>query len=200
MRTVQLLASDHFLLLSIRGASDPPLLSAKTITNCDTRLEVLGYLVDTEALTVTSPPHKRLKLRLLSAEWPPTRIYASAKQVSQLAGFLMHISFAVRLGSFFVHRLLSSVGMRRIAAGDHFADRMANSGRRVGLGPDFQADLKLWRWFVDKGVDARRGVVGADVVVVVSFAGAPGTTYVVLGRAKNRRRGILSRNRCLLAL
>ena len=99
--------------------------------------------MDTEAPTVTAPPHKRLKLRLLLAEWPSTRTYASAKQVWQFAAFLMHISFAVRPGSFSVHRLLSSVGMPRIAAGDHFAGRMANPGRRVALGPEFHADLEF---------------------------------------------------------
>ena len=79
-------------MLAVRCATDSPQLSASKITNWDTRLEVLGYLVDTEALAVTAPPHNRLKLRLLLAEWPPTtRTYASAKQVSQLAGFLMHI-------------------------------------------------------------------------------------------------------------
>ena len=163
MRTVQSLASDHFRLLGVRGAYDPSLLSASKVTNWDTRLEVLGWWVDTEALTLTAPPHKRLKLRVLSAEWPSTRTHASAKQVSQLAGFLMHISFAVRPGSFFVHRLLSSVGMPRIAAGDHFAGRMADPGRRVALGPEVHADLELWRWFVDKGVDARGGVLSAPM-------------------------------------
>ena len=146
-----------------RRAPDPPLLSASNITNWDTRVEVLGWLVDTEALTVTSPPHKRLKPRLFLAEWPPTRTYASAKQVSQLAGFIMHISFAVRPGSFFVNRPLASVGMPRIAAGDHFAGRMANPGRRVALGPEFHADLEFWRWFVDKGADARGGVLSAPM-------------------------------------
>ena len=150
-------------MLDVRGASDPPLLSARKITNWDTRLEVLGWLVDTEALTVTSPSHKCLKLRLLLAEWPPTRTYASAKQVSQLAGFLMHIYFVVRAGSFFVDRLLALVGMPRIAAGDHFAGRMANPGRRVALGPEFHADFEFWRWIVDKGVDAPGGVLSAPM-------------------------------------
>ena len=159
MRALQSLPSVHFCLLGVRGASAPPLLSASTITNWDTRLEVLGWLVDTEALTLTARPHMRLKLRVILAEWPPTRAHASAKQVSQLACFLMHISFAVRPGSFFVRRLLASVGMPRIAAGDHFAGRMANPGRRVALGPEVHADLEFWRWLVDKGVDARGGVL-----------------------------------------
>ena len=75
----------------------------------------------------------------------------------------MHISFAVRLVSVFVHCLLSSVGMPRIAAGDHFAGRIANPGRRVAVGPDFHADLEFWRWFVGKGVDARIGVLSSPM-------------------------------------
>ena len=196
MRAVQSLASDHFRLLDVLGASDSPLLSASKITNWDTRLEVLGWLVDTEVLTVTTPPHKRLKLLLLLAQWPPNRTYVSANQVSQLAGVLMHIFSAVRPRSFFVHRLLSSVGMPRFAAVDHLAGRMANQERRVAIGPEFHADLEFWRWFVDnKDVDALSGVLSAPIL-----AGAPGTTYVVLGHVKNRRRGILCRNLCLLAL
>ena len=163
MRAVQSLASDHFRLLGVRGAPDPPLVSDSKFTNWDSRLEVLGWLVYTEALTVTATPHKRLKLRLLLAEWPSTRTYASAKQVSQLADFLVHICFAVRPGSFSVHRLLASVGMPFIAAGDQFAVRMANPGRRIALGPEFHADLELWPWFVDKAVDARGGVLSAPM-------------------------------------
>ena len=75
----------------------------------------------------------------------------------------MHISFAVRPGSFFVHRLSASAGMPRIAADDHYAGRMANSGRRVALGPEFHADLEFGRWFVDKGVDARGGVLSVPM-------------------------------------
>ena len=110
-----------------------------------------------------SPPQKRLKLRLLSAERPPTRTYASAKQVSQPAGFLMHFSSAVRPGSFFVHRLLTSVGVPRVAAGDHFAGRIANPGRRDVFGPEFHADLEFWRWVVDNSAGARGGVLSAPM-------------------------------------
>ena len=64
---------------------------------------MLGWVENAEALTVTLLPHKRLKLHALLAEWPPSRVSASAKQVSQPTGFFMHISFAVRPGSIFVH-------------------------------------------------------------------------------------------------
>ena len=75
----------------------------------------------------------------------------------------MHISFTVRPRSFFVHRVLTSVGMPRIAAGDHFAGRMANPVRLVALGPEFRANLEFWRWFVDEGVDARGGVLSVPM-------------------------------------
>ena len=101
VRAVQSLASDRFRLLGVRGASDPPRLSASKTTNWDTRLEVLCWLVDTEALTVTSLPHKRLKLRLLLTECPPTRTYASAKQVSQLAGIFSCTSLLPLVPVFF---------------------------------------------------------------------------------------------------
>ena len=161
LRAVQSLASDHFRLLGERGVSDPPLLSTSKITDWDTRLEVLGWIIDTEALTVTLPSRKRLKLRSLLAEWPPSRASASARQVSKLAGFLMHISFAVRPGLFFVQRLLASVGMPRVASGAGFAYRMPDPGRRVALGPEFHGDLEFWRWFAAEGLDTRGGTLSA---------------------------------------
>ena len=48
-------------------------------------------------------------------------------------------------GSFFLHRLLASVGIPRIPAGRNFAGRMANAGRRVAFGPKFHGDLEFWR-------------------------------------------------------
>ena len=47
----------------------------------------------------------------------------------------MHISFTVRPGSFFVHGLLASIGMPRIAAGDHFLAEWPIRGGVLPLGP-----------------------------------------------------------------
>ena len=138
LSAVQLLASYHFRLLGQRGVFDPPVLSARKITDWDTQLEVLGWVIDTEAYTVTLPSHKRLKLQIRPAEWPSSRTTASARQVSQLVGFLIHVSFAVRPGRFFVNRLLASVGMPGISAGDDFRFRTANPGRHHVLVPEFQ--------------------------------------------------------------
>ena len=54
----------------------------KKNTHRDTRVEVLGWIVDTEWLTVTLPSHTRLKLYPLLLEWPPSRAYVSATQVA----------------------------------------------------------------------------------------------------------------------
>ena len=128
----------------------------------DTRLEVLGWIIDTEALTVTLPSRKRLQLRSLLAEWSPSPASASARQVSKLAGFLMNISFAVRPGLFFVQRLLASVGMPRVASGAGYAYRMTEPGRRVALGPEFHGDLEFC-WFAAEGIDARGGTLSAPM-------------------------------------
>ena len=50
-----------------------------------------------------------------------------------------------------------------MAAGDHVAGRMVNAGRRVARGPEVHADVEFWRWFVDKGVHARDGVLSAPM-------------------------------------
>ena len=75
---------------------------------------------------------------LLSPSPAESRTPASAKQVWQVVGFLMHFSFAVRPGRFFVNRLLASVGMPGISAGDDFRFRTANPGRHHVLVPEFQ--------------------------------------------------------------
>lgn len=61
------------------------------LTGGATPPEVLGWIIDTEALTITLPSRKRNKLRGLLAEWPPSRASAPAKQVSQLAGFQAYL-------------------------------------------------------------------------------------------------------------
>ena len=94
---------------------------------------------------------------------PSSRTTASARQVSQLVGFLIHVSFVVRPGRFFVNRLLASVGMPRISAGADFGFRTANLGRRLVLGPEFQGNLEFWRWFIEEGLDARGGTLSAPM-------------------------------------
>lgn len=160
---MQSLSSDYFRSLGERRTSDLPLLSAGEVTNWDTRVEVWGRIVGTEALTVALPSHKRFTPHSLLAEWPASRASASAKQVSQLASLLVHISFAVRPGAFCLHRLLASVEMPRMAAGTDFAGLMASPGRLVALWPESHRDLEFRRWFAEVGVDARGGALSAPM-------------------------------------
>ena len=162
-RVGQSLSSDHFRLLGERGTSDPPLLSASETTNWDTRLNVLGWIIDTETLTVTLPPHKRGKLCELISGWPASRASAPAKQVWMLVGFLMHVYFAVRPESFLVQRMSALVWMADIATGADFACRTANPGRCVALGLEFHGDPDFWRWFVAEGLDVRGGTLSAPM-------------------------------------
>lgn len=127
---MQSLASDHFGLLGERGASDLPLLSARKIT-------------DTEALTVTPSPHTRGTLREFIAVWPLSQASGSVKQVSKLVVFLMHVSFAVRAGPFFVQLVLASVRMPGIATCAVFACHTSKLGLHVAVGAEFYGDLKM---------------------------------------------------------
>ena len=149
---------DHFRLLGHRGPNDPPLLSdAKKITDFSTRLEVLGWILDTQTLTVTMPLRKQQKLHRLLGEWPRSRLCATARQVAELTGFLLHVSFALRPGKYFVGCLLADVGMPQ---SDVFPSRVSNPARRVVLGPMFHDDLDfgaglcsaVWRRVADSCV------------------------------------------------
>ena len=101
----------------------------------DPQLEVFRWIIHTESLTVTLLPHKLLKLHNIIAQWPPSRACAHRKQVSQLVGFLMHVSFAVRQRGSVVTRVLASVGMPRMTAGADFSYRISHHGRCLALGP-----------------------------------------------------------------
>ena len=166
IRAIQSLASDHFRLLGVRGPDDPALLSARKITSWDSRLEVLGWIVDTDELSVTMPPTKMQKLCRLMAEWPPSRTWAWEKQVSQLTGFLLHVAFVVRPGKFFVNRLLADVGMPQSAAASETSP--TGRGRRVILGPEFHGDLEFWRWFATEGFESIGGCLSAPMFNLVS--------------------------------
>ena len=164
LRAVQSIASDHFRLLGARGSDDPPLLSREKNTDFCTRLEVLGWILDTQRLTVTMPAHKQQKLDEVLSEWPTTRTSATARQVSQLTGFLIHVCFALRPGKLFVGRLLAAVGMPQSAV---FPSRVSDPNRRVGLGPLFHDDLEFWRWFVARGLASRGGSLCSPMYNIV---------------------------------
>ena len=70
------LVSEHFRLFDERSARDPPLLSAQKVSSWDTRLEVLGWEIDTLAMTITAVREVD-KICDLLREWPADRFFAS---------------------------------------------------------------------------------------------------------------------------
>lgn len=164
LRAVQSLASDHFRLLGSRGTQDP-LLSPSKITHFETRLEVLGWVLDTQQLTITMTTHKQEKLARLLHVWPTSRKVATARQVSQLTGFLMHVSFALRPGKFFVGRLVAAAGQPSSAV---FTSGAPDPNKRLVLGTMFHDELDFWRWFVNRGLTSRGGFLCSPMFHVVS--------------------------------
>ena len=116
LRAVLSLASDPWanMVFPIRPSCQP----RKILTGTRNSNYWYGSLILRRLrITGTLPSHRFLKLHKILKEWPSSRAYASAKQVSQLVGFLMHVPFAVRPGRLFVNRSLALVGMPRIAIG-----------------------------------------------------------------------------------
>ena len=78
-RMIESLALDHLRLLGPRGPQDPPLLEAHKMLGSSTRLEVLGWVLDTDKFTFSLPSRKSSKLRQVLANWPHCRHSATCK-------------------------------------------------------------------------------------------------------------------------
>lgn len=75
-----------------RSARDPPLLSAREIFSWDTWLEVLGWEIDTVAMTTTPPTAKFAKLRdslRVSGRWTGYSVLRRKRDRS--LGILLHV-------------------------------------------------------------------------------------------------------------
>lgn len=102
-----------------------------------TEIEWLGFLVNSQEMTVTIPPKKLNDILIECQEWLQ-RPLATRKQIQSLAGKLSHISQVITQGRRFMGRILASLG----------------SSPPTGLHPishDFRADVK---WFLQCAVGA----------------------------------------------
>lgn len=146
-KATQSLASDHFRLLGERGPQAPPLLSPSKMSNWSTKLEVLGWWIDTTNLTIGLSEKKRVKLTRMIDEWPASRRHASVREIQKLTGLLLHVSFVIRPGLFFVHRLWRAAGMQDKGASPQSTEweTRPDAHKRVHLGPEFHADMEFWR-------------------------------------------------------
>ena len=64
------LANDHFRLFGERSPGDPPLLASRKVSCWDSRLEVLGWDLDTVRMTTSIPPAQLARTRDLLRQWP----------------------------------------------------------------------------------------------------------------------------------
>ena len=69
-RMIESFALDHLRLLGPSGPRDPPLLKAHKLLRWSTRLEVLGWVLDTDKLIFFLPSRKSSNLRQVLANWP----------------------------------------------------------------------------------------------------------------------------------
>ena len=157
------LASDHHRLFGLRSPGDPNLLSHK-ISPWDTRLCVLGWDIDTVAMTISVPLAKLERLRDSLSEWSPDRVVASV-ELRSLIGRLLHLC-EVRPGKYFIRRMLNQVSLppvRAWSAKFHVSHTRAASSPRMHLGPEFHVDVSFWRLLVARGLGSPAGRLSAHL-------------------------------------
>ena len=108
MRASQSMGSDHGRLLGERRVGEPPLLAPEKVSWWHTRLEALGWTIDTIAMTISVPPAKLVQVRELLARWPADRRTASEPELRSSMGRLLHVCEAVRPGKKIVRGSRSS--------------------------------------------------------------------------------------------
>jgi hypothetical protein len=100
-------AEAHVKLL---GQPTPGVLqpvSKRKVTDWLTVMLVLGWLFDTERMTMLLPEEKRIELLRLLSEWPlvPGGGTVTKGQVWELCGFLQHVVRGLPVGRYFLWRL-----------------------------------------------------------------------------------------------
>ena len=100
------LASIHFQAMGEREVGGEPLPSHKKVTDWAPRWEVLGFTLNTEAMTVSLPLQKLRDLQERLEAWSTTRETATVREILVLAGKLDHAAFVVWPGRFSVRKLL----------------------------------------------------------------------------------------------
>lgn len=157
------LASIHHLLLGERGEGQEPVLSHKKTTDWAPQMEVLGYAVDTEAMTIGLPVAKVQGIREVLVRWPPTRKSATVGEVLSLAGKLHHAAYVIRPARYFVHRLLQLTnlhlnGSERAGGGEAWGRfrKKKEKNRKLKLTSEFSAEVGWWRWYLGRQ-DSKKG-------------------------------------------
>ena len=142
-------AADHFRLLGARGPDDPPVLAQHKVTSWSTTQCVLGSEIDTVAGTIGVSDDNLDRTRsLLEQQWPSCRRFASETKLRSLVGTLLHSSTIVRVGRFFLRRMLNTVGLPPKPV-------WGRSKPTIRLGPEFHADVHFWKMLLSGGAQSR---------------------------------------------
>ena len=131
-----------------------------------TRLQVLGWTIDTVALTISLPPAKLVQLRELLARWPADRRISSESELRSLMARLLHVCQVVRQGKKIVRRMLNQLGLPPVPAGaeEPWGSRGRSRGR-IRLEREFHDDLSFWCLMVDTAVGpGGSGTLGAPLL------------------------------------
>ena len=125
---------------------------------------MLGWEIDTGAMTVTQPTAKLLKLRDLLRGWPVDRIFTSEKEVRSLLEKQLHVCDAVRGGTFLVRCMLNQLGLSpiKIWQGQFLTSRVTRR-TRFKLKPEFHADVEFWQSMLEAALGSASGTLHAPL-------------------------------------
>lgn len=167
------LACDHFRVFGDPSSGDPPLLASRKVSSWHSRLEVLGWDLDTVRMTMSITPAKLARTRDLLRQWPASRSHAPEWEVRLLIGKLLHLCEVVRLGNFFVRRMLIQLGLppsqqwqnkwQSKLAASRGAHASAGGQGHLWLGPEFHADVEFWRLIIAWGMASPARTLGAPL-------------------------------------
>ena len=127
---------------------------------------VLGWDIDTVAMTISVPVAKLERLRDTLSEWPSDREVASEDELRSLIGRLLHLCQVVRPEKYFVRRMLNHLGLPpvRVWSAEFHASRTRTaSSSRIRLVPEFHADVSFWRLLVAGGLGSPVGCFSAPL-------------------------------------
>ena len=166
LRAMRSFASGSYRLFGTRTGGEPPLFAPEKTTSVATRMEMLGWQIDTVRMTVAVTPEKIANTQALLAEWPDDRRPACVHEVRSLLGKLLHLCEVVRPGKFFIRRILNQLGLAPLQVG---AGRLPPARRRdtLTLTREFHADLAFWRLVFEMSTGPD-GVVRLEAPLLVS--------------------------------
>ncbi len=100
-----------------------------------TKLVFLGIEIDSVSMTISLPPEKLSRLRVMIRDWESKRS-CTKRELLSLIGYLQHACRVIRPGHSFLRRMIDlSAGVRALH-------------HRVRLNAGFRSDLKWWNCFL----------------------------------------------------